>query len=203
MDLVLRMGPHGLRSTTPVKRGELLNVVAHCNDCLDPKDPGPANATVRWRGSQQLDESLQQLIRAIRALVNGHSTIASRCNDGCWTSDFLLGDSAHAMLPYLGQGAPRWRSRTGACLQPACSSQRAARKPRTRRTVLASAAAKRNHLASPWAAPHARHQRSHSGTGLQRQGGLPGGVAVFLRRRGRGRKKDQRQPEVVSPPAAQ
>ena len=73
----------------------------------------------------------------------------------------LLGDSAHAMLPYLGQGAAMAIEDgcvLAACLSAADDSGAALetyeqlRKPRTRRTVLASRQrAKENHLASPWA----------------------------------------------------
>jgi len=74
----------------------------------------------------------------------------------------LLGDSAHAMLPYLGQGAgmaiedgcvlAAMIARHGEDLDAALSAYERLRVPRTKATVLGSRArAKENHLASPWA----------------------------------------------------
>jgi salicylate hydroxylase len=72
----------------------------------------------------------------------------------------LLGDSAHATLPYLGQGAAMAIEDgyvLASCLSKSEDPNEALdvyeqlRKPRTRRVVLASRArAKENHLASPW-----------------------------------------------------
>ncbi|MGD0150883.1 MAG: FAD-dependent monooxygenase, partial [Xanthobacteraceae bacterium] len=74
----------------------------------------------------------------------------------------LLGDSAHAMLPYLGTGAGMALedacvlaaeiARGGDDLAAALSNYQRARVPRTKAAVLgARARAKENHLASPWA----------------------------------------------------
>src|SRR5262249_23125677 len=73
----------------------------------------------------------------------------------------LLGDAAHAMLPYLAQGAcmaiedgyvlAEAVARAPDDLTAALASYEARRVPRARRTVLGSRfRARENHLASPW-----------------------------------------------------
>lgn len=162
-DMVLWMGPHGHIVHYPVKRGELLNVVAHYDSdawteeswtrkCEQSEVAATYN---RW------EASLQQLIKSNPnwykwALYDRE--LLERWNVGRAT---LLGDSAHAMLPYLGQGGAM--AIEDGCVLAGCLSAsddpgaaletyEQLRKPRTRRTVLASRQrAKENHLASPWA----------------------------------------------------
>jgi salicylate hydroxylase len=82
----------------------------------------------------------------------------------CWTSGrvTLLGDSAHAMLPFLAQGAAmgiedgvvlaEWVSRLPDDHDEALRRYEAMRVPRTRRAMLGSRErAKLNHLPSRWA----------------------------------------------------
>jgi salicylate hydroxylase len=162
-DLVLWMGPHGHIVHYPVKRGELLNVVAHYDS-----DAWTEESWIRKCEQSEVaatynnwDESLQQLIKSNPnwykwALYDREPL--ERWSVGRAT---LLGDSAHAMLPYLGQGAAM--AIEDGCVLAACLSAaddpgaaletyERMRKPRTRRTVLASRQrAKENHLASPWA----------------------------------------------------
>jgi salicylate hydroxylase len=162
-DMTLWMGPHGHIVHYPVKRGELLNVVAHYDSDAWTEESWTrkceqsevAATYSRWH------ESLQQLIKSNPnwykwALYDREPL--ERWSVGRAT---LLGDSAHAMLPYLGQGAAMAIEDgcvLAACLSTAADSGTALetyeqlRKQRTRRTVLASRQrAKENHLASPWA----------------------------------------------------
>jgi salicylate hydroxylase len=162
-DMTLWMGPHGHIVHYPVRRGELLNVVAHYDSDAWTEESWTrkceqsevAATYSRWH------ESLQHLIKSNPtwykwALYDREPL--ERWSVGRAT---LLGDSAHAMLPYLGQGAAM--AIEDGCVLAACLSAaddpgtaletyEQLRKPRTRRTVLASRQrAKENHLSSPWA----------------------------------------------------
>jgi salicylate hydroxylase len=156
------MGPHGHIVHYPVKRGEVLNVVAHYDSDAWTEESwtrqcDQAEVIATYAGWH---ESLQQLIRSNKtwykwALYDREPL--PRWSVGRAT---LLGDSAHAMLPYLGQGAAM--AVEDGCVLASCLGKsdgiddalrtyEELRKPRTRRTVLASRArAKENHLASRW-----------------------------------------------------
>ena len=158
------LGPHGHIVSYPVRRGELLNFVAH----YDSDD---------WTG----ESWTQEADRAELASAYGHwnqevrSLLAASERYYKWAlydrepleqwgkgAVTLLGDAAHPMLPYLSQGASM--TFEDACVlaqslaltpaEPAQALRRyeAARRPRTARAQLGSRArAKENHLASPLA----------------------------------------------------
>ena len=103
---------------------------------------------------------LLRLSLTARAGTNGRSTIAIRSSDGA-RAVTLLGDSAHAMLPYLGQGAAM--AIEDACVLSAAIARHANDLDKallayervryaSRAAVLGSRErARENHLASPWA----------------------------------------------------
>jgi salicylate hydroxylase len=158
------MGPHGHVVHYPVRRGELLNIVAHID----------SDAWTEESWTRECDVSE---VTTTYAGWNSALTRLYPCSERWykwalydrdplekWSRGraTLLGDSAHAMLPYLGTGA-------GMALEDACvlaaavtrqsddlgaalAAYELARKPRTQAAVLgARARAKENHLASPWA----------------------------------------------------
>jgi len=163
-DVTLWMGPHGHIVHYPVRGGELLNIVAH----FDSEDWTEESWTRRCDQAEVIatyrrwNESLLQLFQSNAewykwALYDREPL--ERWSAGRAT---LLGDSAHAMLPYLGQGAAM--AMEDGCVLAACVSgmpddldaalrhYEQSRKERTRRAVLGSRErAKHNHLASPWA----------------------------------------------------
>jgi len=161
-DAVLWMGPHGHIVHYPVKRGEVLNVVAHYDSDAWTEE----SWTRRCDVSELLTTyagwhpALLDLIRTNKSWFKW--ALYDREPLAQWSVGraTLLGDSAHAMLPYLGQGAAM--AIEDGCVLAACldkstdpdealATYEQLRKPRTRRTVLASRArAKENHLASPW-----------------------------------------------------
>ena len=119
-DMTLWMGPHGHIVHYPVRRGEFLNVVAHYDSDAWTEESWTrkceqsevAATYSRWH------ESLQHLIESNPnwykwALYDREPL--ERWSVGRAT---LLGDSAHAMLP-ISDKAPRWPSRTAACLRRA------------------------------------------------------------------------------------
>jgi len=156
------MGPHGHIVHYPVKRGEVLNVVAHYDSDAWTEE----SWTRRCDVSELLTTyagwhpALLDLIRTNKSWFKW--ALYDREPLAQWSVGraTLLGDSAHAMLPYLGQGAAM--AIEDGCVLAACldkstdpdealATYEQLRKPRTRRTVLASRArAKENHLASPW-----------------------------------------------------
>jgi salicylate hydroxylase len=161
---LLWMGPHGHIVHYPVRGGELLNIVAH----FDSEDWTEESWTRRCDQAEVMatyrhwNESVLQLIQSNAqwykwALYDREPL--QRWSVGRAT---LLGDSAHAMLPYLGQGAAM--AMEDGCVLAACVSAmpddlgaalrhyEQSRKERTRGAVLGSRErAKHNHLASPWA----------------------------------------------------
>jgi salicylate hydroxylase len=161
-DTVLWMGPHGHIVHYPVKRGELLNVVAHYDS-----DAWTEESWTRKCNQSELVATYanwhESLLRLIQSNANWYKwALYDREPLEQWSVGrvTLLGDSAHAMLPYLGQGAAMAIEDgcvLASCLSKAKDAEEALetyeqlRKPRTRRTVLASRArAKENHLASRW-----------------------------------------------------
>ena len=161
-DTVLWMGPHGHIVHYPVKRGELLNVVAHFDS-----DAWTEESWTRKCDQAEVVATYKNWHESLQQLINAHKTwykwaLYDREPLEQWHVGraTLLGDSAHATLPYLGQGAAMAIEDgyvLALCLSTSEDPDEALRvyeqlrKTRTRRVVLASRArAKENHLASPW-----------------------------------------------------
>jgi 2-polyprenyl-6-methoxyphenol hydroxylase-like FAD-dependent oxidoreductase len=156
-------GPHGHIVHYPVRGGKLLNFVAHYDSEAWTEESWTRECDrselmetyARW------NEALLQLIacseRYYKWALYDREPL-ERWSKGHAT---LLGDSAHAMLPYLAQGAcmaiedgyvlAAAIANSPEDLTAALAQYEAQRIPRTRRTVLGSRfRAKENHLASPW-----------------------------------------------------
>jgi salicylate hydroxylase len=162
-DGTMWMGPHGHVVHYWVRRGEILNIVAHFDS-----DAWTEESWTRECDRSELMETYARWNESLLRLyeIGDHwykwalydREPLPRWRQGRAT---LLGDSAHAMLPYLGQGACMAiedgyvlaRCVAGSDdLDVALEHYETLRLPRTRRTVLGSRArAKENHLASPWA----------------------------------------------------
>ena len=157
------MGPHGHVVHYPVRRGELLNIVAHFD----------SNAWTEESWTHECD------VAEVMATYAGWNPALTRLYP-CSTRWYkwalydrdplmrwsrgratLLGDCAHAMLPYLGQGAAM--ALEDACVLAAMVARHAddlsaallayeqIRAPRARAAVMGSRErARENHLASPW-----------------------------------------------------
>jgi salicylate hydroxylase len=162
-DGALWMGPHGHVVHYPVRRGELLNIVAHFD----------SNA---WTEESWTHECDVAEVMATYAGWNPELTRLYPCSTRWykwalydrdplmrWSRGraTLLGDCAHAMLPYLGQGAAM--ALEDACVLAAMVARHAddlaaaltayeqIRAPRARAAVMGSRErARENHLASPW-----------------------------------------------------
>ena len=127
-DGALWMGPHGHVVHYPVRRGELLNIVAHYD----------SDAWTEKSWTRQCD--VAELMTAY-AGWNSPLTRLYPCSERWYKWALydrdplerwsvgratLLGDSAHAMLPYLGRARRRrWKT-------PACSPPRSAKLRRSR-----------------------------------------------------------------------
>lgn len=157
-------GPHGHVVHYYVRRGELLNWVAHTET--------DAWTEESWSHEGDMDEVMRTYARWNRRLLSLFGA-TERCYKWAlydreplahWSVGrvTLLGDSAHAMLPYLAQGAAQ--SLEDACVlaaeiarcpeDPAGALQayEAARLTRTRRIQLgARARGRANHLPTAWA----------------------------------------------------
>jgi salicylate hydroxylase len=163
-DVTLWMGPHGHVVHYLVRRGELLNIVAHV-DSEGWKEES-------WTRECGVDEVVATYARWNSALTRVFSAsplwykwaLYDRDPPEQWSKGrvTLLGDSAHAMLPYLGQGAAM--AIEDACilsarialagddLEGALLAYERVRLPRVRAAVFGSRArAQANHLTSPWA----------------------------------------------------
>ena len=157
-------GPHGHVVHYYVRRGELLNWVAHIEtdswteeSWSTEGDMVELMATYRhW--NRQLRQIFEATERCYKWALYDRDPLTS------WGRErvTLLGDSAHAMLPYLAQGAGQ--SIEDACVlagllerfseDPAAALARyqALRLPRTRQIQLGARERGRlNHLSSPWA----------------------------------------------------
>jgi salicylate hydroxylase len=158
------MGPHGHVVHYPVRRGELVNIVAHFDSNAWTEES--------WTRECDLSEVMttyarwhSDLLRLYPASERWYKwALYDRDPLERWSKGraTLLGDSAHAMLPYLGQGAAMAIedacvlaaaiARHGDDLDEALISYERLRAPRARAAVLGSRErAKENHLASPWA----------------------------------------------------
>jgi salicylate hydroxylase len=159
------LGPHGAVVVYLVRRGELVNVVAHYDNETWTEESwirecDRAEAIENYRGWH---ESLLRLFSASERHYKW--ALYDRDPLGQWTKGriTILGDAAHPMLPYLGQGACQ-AIEDGCVLanslallsdDPGAALQlyERVRLPRARRVVLtARARGEDNHLVSPWAA---------------------------------------------------
>jgi salicylate hydroxylase len=159
------LGPHGTIVLYPLRGEELINVVAHYDDDTYRHES--------WVTECDRDEVLQRYAAwhpsVLRLFEAGQTwykwALYDRDPIPAWTSGrvSLLGDSAHPMLPYLGQGACQ-ALEDGAVLAHALSgapsdpvaglaAYEATRRPRASAVVLtARARGVSNHLPSRWAA---------------------------------------------------
>jgi len=159
------LGPHGAVVVYRVRRGELVNVVAHYDDPTWTEESwirecDRAEVIENYSGWH---ESLMRLFSASER----HYKWALYDRDPLtrWTKGraTILGDAAHPMLPYLGQGACQ-AMEDGVVLAAALSSMpddlpgalqlyERVRLPRARRVVLSARdRGEDNHLVSRWAA---------------------------------------------------
>jgi salicylate hydroxylase len=158
-------GPHGTIVLYPLRGEELINVVCHYDD------DGYQHES--WIAECRRDEVLERyagwhesLLRLFAAAEVWYKwALYDRDPVPQWTRGrvTLLGDAAHPMLPYLGQGACQ-AIEDGAVLATALSVEAAdpvaglvryerTRRPRASRVVLAARERGRsNHLPSRWAA---------------------------------------------------
>jgi salicylate hydroxylase len=158
------LGPHGHVVHYPVRRGEQVNIVAHFDSDAWTEESWTrqcdvAEVVAAYAGwSSELTRLYPCSERWYKWALYDRDPPA-RWNRGRAT---LLGDSAHAMLPYLGQGAAM--AIEDGCvlaaaiaqepddLDAALAAYERLRVPRTRSAVLGSRArARENHLTSRWA----------------------------------------------------
>jgi salicylate hydroxylase len=159
------LGPHGAIVLYPLRRDELINVVCHYDDENYRHEAWIAECDreevlERYRGWH---ESLLRIFSAGEVWYKW--ALYDRDPIPRWTRGrvTVLGDAAHPMLPYLGQGACQ-AIEDGCVLAAALSSTRddpvaaldlyeRSRRPRASQVVLTSRArGVSNHLASPLAA---------------------------------------------------
>jgi salicylate hydroxylase len=163
-DSTMWMGPHGHVVHYWVRRGEFLNIVAHYDS-----DAWTEESWTRECDRAELMQTYAQwhpsLLRLYQCGEHWYKwALYDRDPLPHWSKGHitLLGDAAHAMLPYLGQGACM-AIEDGYILAAAIAHRpddmkaalldyEALRRPRADRAVLGSRMrARENHLASPWA----------------------------------------------------
>lgn len=159
------LGPHGTIVLYPLRGEELINVVCHYDDASYRHES--------WITECRREEVLERyagwhesLLRLFAAADTWYKwALYDREPIPRWTRGrvTILGDAAHPMLPYLGQGACQ-AIEDGAVLATALSAEAAdplagldryerTRRPRASRVVLtARERGLSNHLTSPWAA---------------------------------------------------
>jgi len=161
----LWLGPHGTLVIYGVRHGELINVVAHYDDATYQHESWIAECE---RGEileryRRWHSSLREVFEAGRTWYKW--ALYDRDPIPAWTQGraTVLGDAAHPMLPYLGQGAGQ-AIEDGCVLaaaldrhaeEPAAALAlyEASRRPRASRVVLTSRErGNDNHLVSPFAA---------------------------------------------------
>ena len=163
-DGTMWMGPHGHVVHYRVHRGELVNIVAHLDS--------DAWTEESWTRECDVAEVMTAYAAWNSALTRLYPCSTRWYKWALYDRDplqrwskgraTLLGDSAHAMLPYLGQGAAMavedgcvlaaMIARHGDDPGAALTAYERMRAPRATMAVLGSRArAKENHLASPWA----------------------------------------------------
>lgn len=163
-DLSAWWGPHGHVVHYPVRRGELINFVAHIDS--------DAWTEESWTHECEQSELMETYARWNDSLLRLFESSERYYKWALFDRDpldawgrgriTLLGDSAHPMLPYLGQGAcmavedgcilAGLLTRMPDDLSEALRTYERVRMPRTRRAQLGSRyRARENHLASPLA----------------------------------------------------
>jgi salicylate hydroxylase len=161
----LWLGPHGTLVVYGVRRGELVNIVAHYEDATYQHESWIAEcdrAEIQER-YRRWHTSLQEIFAAGDLWYKW--ALYDRDPIPAWTKGrtTILGDAAHPMLPYLGQGAGQ-AIEDGCVLAAALGKLRddptaalqlyeRSRRPRASRVVLTSRSrGDDNHLVSPVAA---------------------------------------------------
>jgi salicylate hydroxylase len=157
------LGPHGAVVVYRVRQGQLVNVVAHYDD-----DTYQHESWITECDRQEVTERYRGWWNPLEQLFSAGDTwykwaLYDRDPIPRWTDGraTLLGDAAHPMLPYLGQGA--CQAMEDGCVlaavldamedDPVAALRRyeELRRPRASRVVITSRErGEDNHLVSPW-----------------------------------------------------